>query len=51
MPDGYVALRLSGLNVGRGFVRGGTLRHEIPGVHKRSLRRILEIDTGGEATS
>ena len=50
-PDGYVALRLSGLNVGRGFVRGGTLRHEIPGVHKRSLRRILEIDTGGEATS
>ena len=51
VSDGYVALRLSGLGMGRGFVRGGTLRHEIPGVHRRSLRRILEIDAGLESTS
>jgi hypothetical protein len=40
--DGYVALRLSGLTVGRGFVRAGRVRHEIPGVHASSLRAVLE---------
>jgi hypothetical protein len=42
ISDGYVALRLSGLTVGRGFVRSGRVRHEIPGVHARSLRAVLE---------
>ena len=42
ISDGYVALRLSGLTVGRGFVRAGRVRHEIPGVHSGSLRAVLE---------
>lgn len=42
MSDGYVALRLSGLPVGRGFVRAGRARHEIPGVHARLLQGVLE---------
>jgi len=46
ISDGYVALRLSGLPVGRGFVRTGRVRHEIPGVHARLLKRILETDSG-----
>jgi len=51
IPDGYVALRLSGLPVGRGFIRTGQVRHEIPGVHARLLTRILETDTnaGGQS--
>jgi len=42
ISDGYVALRLSGLPVGRGFIRTGQIRHEIPGVHARLLKRILD---------
>jgi NOL1/NOP2/sun family putative RNA methylase len=42
ISDGYVALRLSGLPVGRGFVRSGRVRHEIPGVHARLLQAVLE---------
>ncbi len=51
ISDGYVVLRLSGLPVGRGFIRTGQVRHEIPGVHARLLTRILEIDTnaGGQS--
>lgn len=49
VSDGYVALRLSGLSMGRGFVRNGSVRHEIPGVHGQSLQRILEIDAGSDA--
>ena len=51
VSDGYVAIRLSGLCIGRGFVRSGSLRHEIPAVHSRSLRRILETDAEFEITS
>ncbi len=42
MSDGYAALRLSGLPVGRGFVRSGRVRHEIPGVHARLLQDLLD---------
>ena len=51
ISDGYVALRLSGLPAGRGFVRAGQVRHEIPGVHARLLHRILdpEPDTGSHS--
>jgi NOL1/NOP2/sun family putative RNA methylase len=51
ISDGYVALRLSGLPAGRGFVRAGQVRHEIPGVHARLLHRILETeeDTGSHS--
>jgi len=42
IADGYVALRLSGLPVGRGFIRSGQVRHEIPGVHARLLQGVLE---------
>lgn len=41
MADGYAALRLGGIPIGRGFVRSGQVRHEIPRVHARSLARIL----------
>jgi NOL1/NOP2/sun family putative RNA methylase len=42
VTDGYVVLRWDGMSVGRGFVRSGGVRHEIPGVHARSLKRVLE---------
>jgi hypothetical protein len=41
VTDGYVALRLDGMPIGRGFVRSGRVRHEIPRVHARSLATIL----------
>jgi NOL1/NOP2/sun family putative RNA methylase len=41
MTDGYVALRLDGMPIGRGFVRSNHVRHEIPRVHARSLARVL----------
>ena len=41
VTDGYVALQLDGQTVGRGFVRSGRVRHEIPRVHARSLATIL----------
>ena len=42
VKDGYAALRLGGLPLGRGFIRSGLARHEIPGVHARSLARSLD---------
>jgi NOL1/NOP2/sun family putative RNA methylase len=39
--DGYVAVRLDGGVIGRGFVRSGRLRHEIPRPHAASLRKAL----------
>jgi len=42
ISDGYAALRLSGLSVGRGFIRSGRVRHEIPGVHARQLQDLLD---------
>jgi NOL1/NOP2/sun family putative RNA methylase len=42
IANGYAALRLDGTPIGRGFVRSGRVRHEIPGVHARSLKRVLE---------
>ena len=41
VQDGYVALHIDGLPIGRGFVRSGLVRHEIPGVHARSLQRVV----------
>jgi hypothetical protein len=41
IPDGYVALRLEGSVVGRGFVRGGRVRAEIPGPQAELLRQSL----------
>jgi NOL1/NOP2/sun family putative RNA methylase len=41
VSDGYVALRFDGMPIGRGFVRSGRVRHEIPRVHARSLATIL----------
>ncbi len=42
VEDGYAALCLSGLPLGRGFVRAGVARHEVPKVHARRLRETLE---------
>jgi 16S rRNA C967 or C1407 C5-methylase (RsmB/RsmF family) len=41
VPDGYVALRLGGRVVGRGFVRAGRLRAEIPRPQAALLRESL----------
>lgn len=40
--DGYVALCLDGIPLGRGFIRTGEVRHEVPKVHARRLRETLE---------
>lgn len=42
VDDGYVALCLDGLPLGRGFVRSGDVRHEVPKVHARRLAETLE---------
>jgi len=42
VEDGYAALCLEGLPLGRGFVRDGVARHEVPKVHARRLRETLE---------
>jgi len=42
VEDGYAALCLDGLPLGRGFVRDGIARHEVPKVHARKLRETLE---------
>jgi len=42
VEDGYVALGLAGRVLGRGFVRAGAARHEVPKVHARRLRETLE---------
>jgi len=42
VEDGYAALCLGGLPLGRGFVRDGVARHEVPKVHARRLRETLE---------
>ncbi len=39
--DGYSALLFDGLPIGRGFVRGERVRHEIPRVHADNLQRVL----------
>jgi hypothetical protein len=46
VPDGYVALRLDGRIAGRGFVRDARVRSEVPRVHARALRRVLDLRAG-----
>ena len=48
VTDGYAALMLDGLAAGRGFVRAETVRHEIPGVHTATLRRVLATRSAGD---
>jgi NOL1/NOP2/sun family putative RNA methylase len=44
IADGYVALVLGGEVVGRGFVRDGVLRHEIPRGRTRWMRAAVELE-------
>jgi NOL1/NOP2/fmu family ribosome biogenesis protein len=44
VSDGYVALVLGGEVVGRGFVRDGVLRHEIPRGRTRWMRAAVELE-------
>jgi hypothetical protein len=46
--DGYVALRLEDHVIGRGWVRGGRLRSEVPRSHARLLAEALRV-SGGRA--
>jgi hypothetical protein len=41
VEDGYAALLFDGLPMGRGFVRGERVRHEIPRVHADTLQKVL----------
>ncbi len=43
VESGFVPLGLQGHVVGRGLVRGETVRHEIPKVQARWLAKILEL--------
>ena len=51
VPDGYAALRLEGHVVGRGFVRSGRVRPEIPRPQRRSLLEALAASEGGSAAA
>jgi NOL1/NOP2/fmu family ribosome biogenesis protein len=50
VESGFVPLGFQGHVVGRGLVRGETVRHEIPKVQARWLAKILELDSS-RATS
>jgi hypothetical protein len=45
--DGYVGLRLSGRVIGRGWVRSGRLRSEIPRARADGLADVLRNVGGG----
>lgn len=49
VPDGIVALCQAGTVLGRGFQRGGVLRHEIPKGRLNWLRNLMEIRARGAA--
>ena len=44
--DGYVALRLDGAVIGRGFVRGGRVRSEVPRPEAKMLAEVLRASRG-----
>jgi hypothetical protein len=46
VADGYVALRVEGGVIGRGFVRSGRLRHEVPRPHAKLLAEALAFSLG-----
>ena len=46
LPAGFVALRLGEWVIGRGWVRGDLLRHEIPKAQALALLRVLETGIG-----
>ncbi len=51
IEDGYAAILLEGLPAGRGFVRSGWVRHEIPGVQARGLARVLDAGPASDRQS
>lgn len=44
LRDGFVVLRFRGHTLGRGLIRDGRLRHEVPKAHASRLRDALEAE-------